>query len=62
MARIPFPTSPGSRTPPLALRNVMTARARSLVAIAGIGFATVMVLLQLGFLEAVRFTASINYS
>ena len=35
--------------------------ARSLIAIAGIGFATVMVLLQLGFLEAVRFTASINY-
>jgi putative ABC transport system permease protein len=62
MADISFPTSPGSRTPPLALRNVMAARARSLVAIAGIGFATVMVLLQLGFLEAVRFTASINYS
>ncbi len=49
------------RTPPLALRNVWTAPARSLIAIAGIGFATVMVLLQLGFLEAVRFTASINY-
>src|SRR5215218_9393451 len=49
------------RTPPLALRNVWTAPARSLIAIAGIGFATVMVLLQLGFLESVRFTASINY-
>jgi putative ABC transport system permease protein len=51
----------GLRTPPLALRNVWTAPARSLIAIAGIGFATVMVLLQLGFLEAVRYTASINY-
>jgi putative ABC transport system permease protein len=62
MTRTSSPTFPGFRTPPLAFRNVMTARTRSLVAIAGIGFATVMVLLQLGFLEAVRFTASINYS
>lgn len=49
------------RTPPLAARNVWASPARSLVAIAGIGFATVMVLLQLGFLEAVKVTASINY-
>ncbi len=49
------------RTPPLALRNVMQGRVRSAVAIVGIGFAVVMVLLQLGFLEAVKITAAINY-
>lgn len=49
------------RPPPLPLRNVLYARGRSLVAIAGIGFASVMVLLQLGFLEAVKVTAAINY-
>src|SRR4051794_27479616 len=49
------------RFPPLAMRNVSHARSRSLIAIAGIGFATVMVLLQLGFLEAVKVTASVNY-
>ncbi|WP_422928828.1 FtsX-like permease family protein [Singulisphaera sp. PoT] len=54
-------TPPRDRTPPLALRNVLYARGRSLVAIAGIGFASVMVLLQLGFLEAVKVTAAINY-
>ncbi len=31
------------------------------MAIAGIGFASMMVLLQLGFLEAVKVTASVNY-
>jgi putative ABC transport system permease protein len=49
------------RLPPLALRNVTHARSRSLIAIAGIAFATVMVLLQLGFLQAVKVTASVNY-
>ena len=49
------------RTPPLAFRNVLHARGRSLVAVAGIGYATVMVFLQLGFLEAVKVTASVNY-
>jgi putative ABC transport system permease protein len=49
------------RTPPLAWRNVTQARARSLAAIAGIALALVMVLLQLGFLHAVKATASVNY-
>lgn len=49
------------RTPPLALQNVLHGRAKSAVAIAGIGFAVVMVILQFGFLEAVRIAASVNY-
>lgn len=49
------------RTPPLALQNVLHGRAKSAAAIAGIGFAVVMVVLQLGFLEAVRVAASVNY-
>jgi putative ABC transport system permease protein len=47
--------------PPLALRNVMHSWRRSAVAIVGMGFAVVMVLLQLGFLQAVRVTAAVNY-
>jgi putative ABC transport system permease protein len=46
------------RTPPLALRNVMKGGSRSLLAIAGVGFSITLVLLQLGFLEAVRITAT----
>jgi putative ABC transport system permease protein len=61
MAVAPAPNRFSPRTPPLALRNVAHARVRSLIAVAGIGFATVMVLLQLGFLEAVKVTASVNY-
>jgi putative ABC transport system permease protein len=49
------------KTPPLALQNVLHGRARSAAAIAGIGFAVVMVILELGFLEAVRIAASVNY-
>lgn len=49
------------KTPPLALQNVLHGRARSVAAIAGIGFAVVMVILELGFLEAVRIAASVNY-
>jgi putative ABC transport system permease protein len=49
------------RRPPLAIRNVLHGGSRSLVAVTGMALAVVMVLLQLGFLEAVRFTASINY-
>jgi putative ABC transport system permease protein len=48
-------------TPPLAWRNVLQARTRSLAAIGGIALALVMVLLQLGFLHAVKATASVNY-
>ncbi len=47
-----------TRTPPLALRNVVHGRFRSLLAIAGVGFSVTLVLLQLGFLEAVRITAT----
>jgi len=51
----------GSRTPPLALRNVTRGEARTLAAMAGVGFVVTMVLLQLGFLEAVRSTATSLY-
>jgi putative ABC transport system permease protein len=49
---------PAMKTPPLALRNVMHGGSRSLLAIAGVGFSITLVLLQLGFLEAVRITAT----
>jgi putative ABC transport system permease protein len=49
---------PGTRTPPLALRNVVHGGFRSLLAIAGVAFSITLVLLQLGFLEAVRITAT----
>ena len=49
------------RTPPLALRNVVHGGRRTLAAIAGVAFALTMVLLQLGFLEAVRITAANNF-
>jgi hypothetical protein len=52
------PTLLTPRTPPLALRNVMKGGFRSLLAIAGVGFSITLVLLQLGFLEAVRITAT----
>ena len=49
------------RTPPLAWRNVERGGARSLAAMAGVGFVVTMVLLQLGFLEAVRLTSTNLY-
>jgi putative ABC transport system permease protein len=49
------------RAPPLAWRNVQRGGARSLAAVAGVGFVVTMVLLQLGFLEAVRVTATSLY-
>ncbi|WP_165233951.1 FtsX-like permease family protein [Aquisphaera insulae] len=49
------------RTPPLALRNVVHGGRRSLAAISGVAFSLTMVLLQLGFLQAVRITARNNY-
>jgi len=49
------------RTPPLAWRNVERGGARSLAAMAGVGFVVTMVLLQLGFLEAVRVTGTNLY-
>jgi putative ABC transport system permease protein len=56
-----IPTSFGLRTPPLALRNVIHGGRRSLAAISGVAFSLTMVLLQLGFLEAVRITAINNF-
>jgi putative ABC transport system permease protein len=49
---------PLSRTPPLALRNVLHGGMRSLLAIAGVAFSITLVLLQLGFLESVKITAT----
>lgn len=49
------------KAPPLATRNVLHSWRRSAVAIVGMGFAVIMVLLQLGFLQAVNITASVNY-
>jgi putative ABC transport system permease protein len=51
----------GFRTPPLALRNVAHGGKRSLAAISGVAFSLTMVLLQLGFLGAVRITATNNF-
>jgi putative ABC transport system permease protein len=45
----------------LAWRNVERGGARSLAAMMGVGFVVTMVLLQLGFLEAVRGTATSLY-
>src|SRR5690349_25104076 len=47
--------------PPLALRTVVHGGRSSLVAIAGVAFAVMMVLLQLGFYEAVQITATHIY-
>src|SRR4051812_48814812 len=51
----------GSPLPPLALRNVVHGGTRTLTALAGVGFVVTMVLLQLGFLQAVRDTATNLY-
>src|SRR3954454_21588094 len=58
MKPIAPPAALTPRTPPLALRNVLHGGARSLLANAGVGFSITLVLLQLGFLEAVRITAT----
>src|SRR5262245_60303797 len=46
-----------SRLPRLALKNVLFGGQRTLTAVLGIGFSVTLVLLQLGFLEAVKVTA-----
>jgi putative ABC transport system permease protein len=56
-----LPWRAARRTPPLAWRNFERGGARSLAAVAGVGFVVTMVLLQLGFLEAVRGTATSLY-
>ncbi len=50
-----------ARRPPLALRNVTEGGRKSLAAISGAAFSLTMVLLQLGFLQAVRITATNNF-
>jgi putative ABC transport system permease protein len=57
----PLPRRVLRRTPSLAWRNVQRGGARSLAAMAGVGFVVTMVLLQLGFLEAVRITGTNVY-
>jgi putative ABC transport system permease protein len=59
--RLSLPWLAARRAPPLAWRNVERGGARSLAAVAGVGFVVTMVLLQLGFLEAVRGTATSLY-
>lgn len=49
------------RNPPLAWRNVAHGGRRSVAAISGAAFSLVMVLLQLGFLQAVRITGANNF-
>jgi putative ABC transport system permease protein len=61
VARLSVPWRAARRTPPLAWRNVARGGGRSLAAVAGVGFVVTMVLLQLGFLEAVRGTATSLY-
>src|SRR5947209_20315062 len=61
MERLLAPVVPGYATPPVALRNVAHGGARTLTALAGVGFVVTMVLLQLGFLQAVRDTATNLY-
>ena len=56
-----MPLTSRLRTPPLALRNVAHGGKRSLAAISGVAFSLTMVLLQLGFLEAVKITATNNF-
>ncbi len=56
-----FALSERLRNPPLALRNVLRGGRRSLAAVAGVAFSVMMVLLQLGFLQAVRITATDIY-
>ena len=47
--------------PPLALLNVLHGGRKAVATVAGMALAVVMVLLELGFLEAVRITARTNY-
>lgn len=49
------------KIPMLPLRNVLQGGSRSLAAVAGVAFVATMVLLQLGFLGAVRDTATSLY-
>lgn len=50
--------TPLGRRTPLALRNVLHEKYKSATAIAGISFAIILILMQLGFLEVVKITAT----
>src|SRR3954471_21733246 len=49
------------RRTPLARLNLLHERTRTLVAIAGVGFATLLIFVQLGFLGGTRATATLIY-
>ena len=44
---------------PLAWLNLVHERVRTLVAMAGVAFAIILILMQLGFYNSVRLTASL---
>ena len=46
---------------PLAWLNLLHERTRTLVAVAGVAFAVVLIFVQLGFFQAVRNTATLVY-
>src|SRR5437868_12926892 len=46
---------------PLARLNLLHERTRTLVAVAGVAFAALLIFVQLGFLGAVRATATLIY-
>lgn len=54
-------SSPWSRTP-LSVRNVTHEKWKSATAIAGLGFAIMLILMQIGFLQSVKVTATNIYS
>src|SRR5262249_11480285 len=49
------------RRTPLARLNLLHERTRTLVAVAGVGFAALLIFVQLGFLGAARATATLIY-
>src|SRR5438046_1254661 len=49
------------RRTPLARLNLLHERTRTLVAVAGVAFAALLIFVQLGFLGAVRATATLVY-
>src|SRR5439155_2435567 len=56
-----FIPSPPVKTP-LAWQNLIYNKMRTAVAVAGVAFAVVLIFMQLGFLGAVRTTATLIYN
>src|SRR5437667_11858568 len=50
-----------ARTTPLAWHNLLHQPVRSGVAVVGVTFAAVLMFMQLGFLEAVKASATVTY-